>query len=391
MRKPTICLWLGIVVLLATMRAKSQSLDSSATQPAAGTTPLIAPDGRVTFKLYMPNARAVTVGGEFALDKVTMNSDGAGLWSATVGPLRPDLYSYYFTVDGVDMPDPSNTLPKAGVLWFASQFLVPGPQADFFAARDVPHGQVHELWYTSEALGEVRRVFVYTPPGYGIDPDQRYPVLYLLHGYGDDESAWTAAGKANFIMDNLLAAGKTRPAVIVMPFGHPSRQWVINMGRPRARGGKLLLGVDAFALEKMQTELMGSVIPLIEKNFRVREDAAGRAIAGLSMGGYQALNIGLNNPSEFAYVAGFSSALLGDNKTTFGAALANADPIKSRLKLLWMGIGDKDSLLDGNQQFDAMLSAAGIKHEFVVTPGYAHSWTLWRVYLRDVLPRLFVQ
>lgn len=377
---------LAVITMMASKLLAQPALPPD--RPTAGSMPLVNADGSVTFKLYAPNAKEVSVSGDIALDPVAMNIGADGIWSATVGPLKPDMYGYGFIVDGQSMPDPNNDTPQVGVLWFFSQVLVPGPEADFLTVQNVPHGQVRHLWYYSRQLDMTRGLIVYTPPGYETATDQRYPVLYLLHGHGDDENGWTNVGQANFIMDNLLAAGKTKPAIIVMPFGHPSRQWVIDRARPLPGGATTRPG-DMTVMPIIQTELLDNVIPLIEKSFRVKADAADRAIAGLSMGGAQALTIGMNHPDEFAYVAGFSAGLPADVKPAFAGPLANPDQVNSQLKLLWLGVGDKDRLLKVNQDFEQVLTDRGIKHEWVVTPGYKHSWTLWRHYLRDLLPRLF--
>ncbi len=228
------------------------------------------------------------------------------------------------------------------------------------------------------ALKTTRRVLVYTPPGYDATANKTYPVLYLLHGSGDDEAYWSQVGRANFIADNLLAAKKARPALIVMPFGHVSR----DAGAGKGKGG----GGGAGFMEK---DLLENVLPLVEKEYRTGKDANQRAIAGLSMGGGQALTIGLNNRDKFAYVAGFSFANNGNSAKTFSSLLA--DPAKSNkeLKLVWLGCGEQDGLFAGNQTFEKLLSSHNINHEWVTTPGYGHVWPLWRYYLRDLLPKLF--
>jgi enterochelin esterase-like enzyme len=270
---------------------------------------------------------------------------------------------------------------------------VPGEEAAFLAMRNVPHGALHEHWYQSTALGTTRRVFVYTPPGYNASAGKTYPVLYLLHGMGDDEGYWTQAGRANFIMDNLLAEGKAKPAIIVMPFGHSSRTLRRRSSGPRAAGAPAVTDVRggrAFGVQMLETDLLENVIPLIEHEYRAVRDRDQRAIAGVSMGGYQALSIALNNPSYFAYVGAFSSGLESKNfESDFQSFLANPEKANRQTKLLWIGCGADDRLLEGNQKFEKMLADKDIKHEFVVTPGYGHSWLLWRLYLRDLMPKLF--
>ncbi len=203
--------------------------------PMAVVSPDVHPDRTVTFRLLAPNAKHVTVQGEFDLHPVAMAQDSTGVWSVTVGPLKPNVYGYGFTMDGLNMPDPCNTFVRVGSLAYESQVEVPGDEAAFLAIRDVPHGELHVHWYHSKELNTERRVLVYTPPGYESGATKDYPVLYLLHGMGDDEGFWTSVGRANFIMDNLLAEKKARPALIVMPFGHASRN-VVGIRRPASAG-----------------------------------------------------------------------------------------------------------------------------------------------------------
>jgi enterochelin esterase-like enzyme len=349
-------------------------------QPASGqvVSPVVGPDRKVTFRLRAPNAKDVKVDGDWTKKAVPMSKDDKGVWSLTTEALEPNLYGYFFVVDGSNIADPSNTFMRVGSKNIKSQLDVPGEKADFLAVRNVPHGALHEHWYYADALKTTRRVIVYTPAGYDAAAARSYPVLYLLHGSGDDETYWSQVGRANFIMDNLLAAGKAKPALIVMPFGHVSRE----AGAGRAKGG----GGVPF----MEKDLLENVIPLVEKAYRVTPDANHRAIAGLSMGGNQALTIGLNNLSRFAYVAGFSSGGGGGNAAkTYSTLLADPDKSNKQIKLLWIGCGENDGLFAGNHSFEKLLTSSKIKHEWVATPGYGHVWTLWRVYLNDLLPKLF--
>ena len=349
--------------------------------------PEVHPDRTITFRLSAPNAKDVKVSGDFTSQSLSMIKDKNGVWSVATDPLKPDIYSYNFIMDGLSMPDPSNTFIKSGIIWFSSQVEVPGDKSAFYAAQDVPHGVLHEHWYYSKALNSVRRIFVYTPPGYKASSEKQYPVLYLLHGMGDDEGAWTQGGRANFIMDNLLAEGKAKPALIVMPFGHSSRSMNREPGGPRGPGTR---GGSVFGVEMLENDLLENVIPLVEREYHAGKDSNQRAIAGLSMGGYQALSIGLNNPQLFAYVGAFSSALSSQNlENDYKSILADPEKANKDLKLLWIGCGAEDGLLSGNQKFDELLTGKGIKHQWVTTPGYGHAWTLWRVYLRDLLPKLF--
>jgi enterochelin esterase family protein len=368
--------------------------------PMAVVSPEVTADHKVTFRLPAPNAKDVTVNGDFTHKAIPMvKDDASGVWSVTVGPLEPNVYAYAFRMDGLNLPDPSNTFVRVGAMAFMSQVDVPGDGAAFLALRDVPHGEVHQLWYHSQALNAERRVLVYTPPGYESGKVKDYPVLYLLHGMGDDEAFWTTVGRAHFIMDNLLAEKKAVAALIVMPTGHSGNgrsggrggRGPGGGGPARGGAGRAAGGGGMFEVPMLETELKDNIIPLIESQYRVSKDRTRRAIAGLSMGGYQSLAVGLNNLPLFAYVGSFSSAIVGGGMDTVVPSFL-ADPAKAnqQLKLLWMGCGSDDSLLAANKKFEETLTAKGIHHEWTVTEGYAHWWTLWRVYLRDLLPKLFV-
>jgi enterochelin esterase-like enzyme len=366
------------LVLFASLTTATASF----AQPASAqlVSPVVGADRKVTFRLRAPNAKEVKVDGDWTAKPVAMTKDDKGVWSLTTAPLEPNLYGYFFVLDGTNIADPSNTLMRVGTKNIKSQLEVPGETAEYLAIKNVPHGALHDHWYYAEALKTTRRVVVYTPPGYDAAAAKTYPVLYLLHGSGDDETYWSQVGRANFILDNLLATGKAKPALIVMPFGHVSRE------AGAGRGGKGGGGGPAF----MEKDLLENVIPLVEKEYRAQKDANHRAIAGLSMGGNQALTIGLNNLSRFAYVAGFSSGGAGGNAAnTYRSLLADPDKSNKEIKLLWIGCGKEDGLFAGNQSFEQLLTKSSIEHEWVATPGYGHVWTLWRIYLRDLLPKLF--
>jgi enterochelin esterase family protein len=364
--------------------------------PMAVVSPDVHPDRTVTFRIPAPNAKQVTVSGEFDRQSPPMTKDDAGVWPVTVGPLKPNVYGYGFAVDGFNTPDPSNTFVRVGSLAYQSQVEVTGEEEAYQAIRNVPHGTLHVHWHHSRELDAERRVLVYTPPGYESGAIKEYPVLYLLHGMGDDEGFWTSVGRAKFIMDNLLAENKAKPALIVMPFGHASRN-IMDFRRPgSAASGASGRPEDSpsidsiFGVLMLETDLKEDIIPLVEREYRVGKNRDQRAIAGLSMGGYQSLAIGLNNPRLFACVAGFSSALVGPKFETIVEPFLS-DPVKANkdLKLLWLSCGGDDGLLATNRAFEQTLTAKGIRHEWRVTPGYAHCWTLWRVNLRDLMPRQF--
>ena len=353
--------------------------------------PEVTAERRITFRLQAPNAKLVQVLGDFTTKTHDMTQDDKGNWSFTSEPLEPGSYQYWYVMDGLTMPDPVNTYvrPASGV--YKSQVDVPGKGAEWMAFRDVPHGTLHEHWYVNKDNGTARRVVVYTPPGYGTSKIE-YPVLYLLHGANDFERGWTQAGRANWIMDNLLADGKARPALIVMPFGHAVTGSTGKQAEIKAL--RETLGADPNAqaaggfggVNYLEKDLLGNVVPLIEKEYRVVKQADKRAIIGYSMGGMQSSTIGLNHPELFAYVGAMSG-----NAREAGIAKALADPDKTNkaFKLIWLGCGTDDAAINGGRALDKVLKEKNIRHEWVESEGYRHDYQIWRIYLRDLLPKLF--
>ena len=342
--------------------------------------PEIHPDRRVTFRLFSPKAtEALLVSG--LLESVLkgprpMQKDPQGVWSATVGPLEPDIYDYGFAVDGgLRIPDPANPNVVSVRRGPASYFEVPAATPQFYDPRPVPRGEVHEHWYFSKSLGMNRRLLVYTPPGYEGDEDIRYPVLYLLHGSGQTEESWATIGRANFIMDNLLAEKSARDMIIVMPYGH----------RERAMSVQERMGVRANSSD-IEKDLIGDVIPFVEGRYTVEKGRDGRAIAGLSMGGFQSIAIGAARQELFSRIGSFSGGVRSDDgyEKTLGPLME--DPQK--LKLFWIACGKEDSLFESNRKLDEWLTKQKIPHTFRVTEG-AHTWRNWRRYLYDFIPLLF--
>jgi len=336
------------------------------------TSPEVHSDRRVTFRLSAPNARRVDLSVQFAEGIQHMTKDENGLWQVTVGPAEPEIYEYNFVVDGLQVADPANSLLKFWGRTAKNLVLIGGDKPMFFEEQQVPHGTVHVHKYQSMSLGIARGLYVYTPPGYEEDRQAEYPVLYLLHGMGDTENAWTVVGRANVIVDNLLAKKMARPLIIVMPYGHtpsvpPDMRSIGNYG--------------AF-----EEDLIDDVIPYVQKCYRVSTAQKDRAIAGLSMGGGQALTVGLGNLDLFGWVGAFSSAIPADEK--LNQLLAKPASINEKLRLLWVGCGNKDFLYLANQNFLGRLNAGEIKHVAHITGG-AHEWRLWRIYLNELVPRLF--
>jgi enterochelin esterase-like enzyme len=370
-----------LTLLLATAlstAAVCPLVSSVQAQPGAGTklvSPEVAADRRVTFRLLAANVKDVKVGGDFTAKPLPMIKDQTGIWSYTTTPLKPEIYGYYFLLEGRRVPDPANLFASNSNQYLKTYFEVPGDTPGYWAMRpDVPHGTVHEHYYNNAQLKTTRRFLLYTPPGYASSPDRSYPVLYLYHGAGDDETMWTRVGRANFVMDNLLAEGKAVPALIAMPFGHAVRNF-----REGSNGGQ---GPTA-TIEK---DLFENVMPIVEKEYRVKKDAEHRAIAGLSMGGGQALSIGLNHPDKFASVAAFSAPI---GKASAYKGLTDPTQANKNLKLLWIGVGSDDGMAGGSIRFHQDLDNRMIRHHWELTQAGLHNWLVWRPYLRDVLTKLF--
>jgi len=355
------------------------SLAGPACAQPAFRSPEVSADGHITFHLLAPKAQAVAVKGLRHLPPQAMTKDAQGVWSVTVGPLTPDLYSYTFDVDGATFTDPLNRRTKE---WLANESLVdvPGNPPLPLELTAVPHGTIHRHVFTSKARGGEVAVQVYTPPGFDPKAATTYPVLYLLHGFGDEETAWVAAGHANFIADNLLAKKLIVPAIIVMTNGHPV---------PIPAGDSRYDNYGPKNQAAMEQELLHDVMPMIEAAYPVRTGAIDRAIVGLSMGGGQSLSIGLEHPELFGWVGGFSSsAPSGDLDQRFAALLAAEQAKAGAPRLIWVGVGKDDFLLEQNTKFNAWLEAKKVPHEWHVTAG-AHEWPVWRTYLEEYLQKIF--
>ncbi len=366
--------------------------------------PEVLPDHRVVFRIYAPKASAVTLSADFvAQGRGTagpLEKDDQGVWALTVGPLVPDFYSYSFTVDGVRTIDPKNPMIKQGVASLDNMFLVPGEEAAYEDTLAVPHGEVRSVWYESTTLSQPRRMHVYTPPGYE-HGSQQYPVLYLIHGGGDEDSGWSTIGRAGFILDNLVAANKIKPMIVVMPNGSISLPGVANPmggGRPAtpdavaARIAAISKLHDAFV-----SDLLTSIIPYVEKNYRVLTNRENRALAGLSMGGAETLRAAPQNVDKFAWIGVFSMGLQEGMNAGVNADFVQrnaaffADPEKTnqQVKLFWIGVGKDDHTVnDGPKRLSETLTAHHIRHEFHETDG-GHTWINWRLYLRDFSQLLF--
>jgi enterochelin esterase family protein len=350
--------------------------------------PAVSPDRHIAFRILAPQAQKVELRASdivgLAQSPAHFTKNAQGVWEATVGPIDPGAYRYTFVVDGVAVMDPRN--PSVSESNTNAWSLVYVPGADFMDTTKVPHGAVAAVHYYSTALEKFRRMHVYTPPGYE-NNQRKYPVFYLLHGAGDCDEVWTSEGRAGFILDNLIAAGKARPMIVVMPAGHTS---AASFG---GRGAATAGAAAAPARDEFYEDFTTDVMPYIEKHYRVLAGRPNRAIAGLSMGGSQTLNVAFRNLGKFAYVGVFSSGAMGmgggtDWEKSHAADLDNAS-LKKGLKLLWFSTGVEDGLMDRSTKPTVeMLKKHGFTVVFQESPG-AHTWINWRNYLDQFAPQLF--
>lgn len=350
--------------------------------------PEVSAEHKLTFRILAPKAETVRLNaGDLQKlgDATKMTKATNGVWETTVGPIAPGTYRYSFNVDGVTVIDPRN--PATSESNENAWSLVHVPGADWMDTKDVPHGAVAEVTYWSSTLKRFRRMHVYTPPGYELGKG-KFPVFYLLHGAGDCDDSWTTVGRAGFILDNLIAAGNARPMVVVMPAGHTGP---FRAGGPRP------------AVDEFSQDLLKDILPRVEKNYRVYTDRKDRAMAGLSMGGGQTLNIGIPNLDKFAYLGVYSSGVFGiTGRNRDGSTNAPAGPtfeerhqaqlddakLKKGLKLLWFATGKDDFLVETSRATVAMLKKHGFDVVYRETEG-AHTWIVWREYLHEFAPQLF--
>jgi len=363
-------LLLGAVLMTLSSLLLAQS-------PAKIVSPDVRPNGRVTFRFRSPNAAKVELDLEGAAERTPMEKDAQGIWSVTIGPLQPDFYGYSFVQDGLGLVDPSNSLMKPNLLSQESEVHVSGSGLAWEVA-DVPHGTIHHHFYHSKIANDDRDMYVYTPPAYDPSTDRQYPVLYLLHGFSDDASGWTAVGRANVILDNLIAEGKAKPMIVVMPLGYGDIGVVGSPGDPWQSKQNLFRFTDM---------LLDEIIPQVESQYRVKKDRDSRAIAGLSMGGAESLLTGLNHLDQFAWIGAFSSGNM--HLESFDAGFPKLDAAANKqFKLLWIACGTDDQLIKVNREFKAWLKQKGVQFTDIETPGM-HTWMVWRRNLATLAPLLF--
>ncbi|MBN3581794.1 esterase [Algoriphagus aestuarii] len=391
--------WTFLSIFLLGVQAKAQESLFGAQQI---TSPEIHENSTVTFRFAAPNAKSVQITGDFLptekmetpmgqMDgpgKAELTKDDQGIWSLTTGSLAPELYSYSFIVDGLKTTDPNNPFLIRDVASVTNVFLIGKGQADLYRVNDVPHGTVAKRWYDSPGLGMDRRLTIYTPPGYEKSNEQ-FPVLYLLHGAGGDEEAWIALGRTAQILDNLIAQGKAKPMIVVMPNGNVIQDAAPGEGsdgmyKPQFMVPKTMDGT-------YEANFM-DIVKFVESNYQVKADKANRAIAGLSMGGYHTMHISRYYPNMFDYIGLFSAAIMPREDAT-GKVYHDIDgtlatQMKNGYKLYWIAIGKTDFLYDANKEYRSKLDAMGMPYEYEESEG-GHIWRNWRVYLTQFAPRLF--
>jgi len=385
---------IAIIIILAIFNLMAFSQSDSSFKPASSNIqgaefPKISADNGVHLRFKAPGATKVQVqGGDGLCPKpLDLVRDTTGNWNVIIPAAGPGFHYYWFIVDGVQVNDPgSNTYhgygrPTGGI-------EVPVPGEDFFTAKKVPHGEVREHWYYSDITGRWRRAFVYTPADYEKNPDKRYPVLYLLHGAGENERGWSLQGHMSFILDNLLAEKKAVPMIVVMDNGYASAK-----DAPAAAPGFSMKDMTKMA-ETLEQVYLKEIIPDIDSFYRTLPNRENRAMAGLSMGGLQTMLIGLNHTELFSYYGFFSAAIIGnimdDPKTAFNGAFADAASFNRRVKLLWFGAGSGESqfvkMMDDSRK---KLEGLGIKSIGYVSQGTFHEWHTWRRDLNEFAPLLF--
>lgn len=357
MKSLSIILSLFIITGLHAKAQRAPSLNS----------PEVHADHSITFRVYARKAQQVKLDAQFLKSPALMTKDTSGVWSIIVAPVKPDIYPYSFWIDTVQIADPNNTLIFANERFKNSLVDVPGDQPLIHALQNVPHGKISYRYYKSATLGTTRPLLVYTPPGFDVNGKIKYPVLYLIHGGSDTEETWTKVGRANLIADNLIAQGKAKPMIIVMPYGN----------------------VRPSPMPDFTKDVINDVIPFIESNYPVLTDSKNRAVAGFSVGGGQTLNIGLTNTDKFAYICSYAPYTATEEfKKNFTNYSPNADLVNKQLKLFTISVGTEDFLYESVKQNISMYKEKGLNVESFIVDG-GHTWMNCKLYLATTLPQLF--
>jgi len=358
--------------------------------------PRVDASGRVQIRVKAADATKVKL-NFWSGPKVDMEKQADGFWTVTTAPLVPGLHYYVINVDGLDASDPGSRAYFGGSR-YTSMIEIPEPGSTYYSIKDVPHGQVRDVWYDSKITGSWRHAMVYLPPGYDAQPKKRYPVLYLQHGGGEDETGWIRQGRANFILDNLIAAGQAKPMIIVMAYGYARRagavpQEAAPQGSPQAARNR-----DEMA-KTFEDDITQVLIPFVDKNYRTLPDRDHRAMAGLSMGGFQTFHVTLKHLDLFSHIGGFSGAggMMEDRKpdfkTDFDGAFADPAAFAKKVHLLYLGVGtaEPERFQTRLRGLHDALTQAGVAHVWWESPGTDHEWQTWRRNLKDFAPRLFLK
>lgn len=356
--------------------------------------PEINDNNSVTFRLMAPNPNEVKISGDWMPyegwmpGSAMMLKDDKGIWTYTTGILEPELYGYSFLIDGFRTNDPNNAFVSRDIATLTNIFIIGGGQADLYKVNDVPHGSVTRRWYHSPGNGKDRRITIYTPPGYE-ESQEKYPVLYLLHGAGGDEEAWITLGRATQIMDNLIIQGKAKPMIVVMPNGNISQEAAPGEGSTGFVKPQFMV---PGTMEGTFEATFMDIINFMENSYRVKDDKANRAIAGLSMGGFHSLHISRFYPGTFDYVGLFSAAIMPWEGTSSKIYEDLDGTLKLQkengYKLYWIAIGKTDFLYRNVQEYKERLDSLGMPYVYRESDG-GHIWKNWRIYLSEFVPQLF--
>jgi enterochelin esterase family protein len=392
---------IGIAIILFASLCSAQEardLQPSSTNVWGAEYPRVDNGGRVQIRVKAPVATKVRL-NFWSGPKVDMEKQQDGYWTVTTPPLVPGFHYYTLIIDGMEVSD-LNTHAFFGGTKEASGVEVPEPGSTYYSIQDVPHGQVREVWYNSKVTGSWRHALVYLPPNYDTQTKERYPVLYLQHGAGEDETGWIRQGNANFILDNLIATKSCKPMIVVMAYGYAKRagQNLSDLTGKSFGSPEMLKAMQEMAAA-FEDDVTQALIPYVDSIFRTLSDRDHRAMAGLSMGGMQTFQITLKHLDLFSYIGGFSGAggmlVLGDRKldpkTDYNGVFADPAAFAKKVHLLWLGVGtvEPERMRAGLQRLHNSLLEANIQHVFYESPGTDHEWQTWRRDLKDFAPRLF--
>lgn len=343
------------------------SIHMMAQRPPRLSSPDVHADHSITFRYYAPEAQQVTLHGEFLTEPLAMAKDDSGIWTVTVPPVEPDIYPYFFKEDEAQLADPNNTYIFANERFKRSIVEIPGDEPLVHSLQDVPHGKIHYRYYQSSTLATTRQLLIYTPPGFDMQAAKQYPVLYLIHGGSDTEETWTKVGRANFIADNLIAQGKAKPMIIVMPYGN----------------------VRPDPLADFTKDMIDDIIPFVEANYPVITDSEHRAIAGFSVGGGQTLNIGLTHSDKFAYVFSYAPYTATEEfQKNFTNYSPDAALMNKQLKVFNISVGTEDFLYESVKKDMAMFKEKDLQVDTLIVPG-GHTWMNCKLYLNNTLQQIF--